>query len=82
MPQLLRRVQAADGAGDGAEIIAREALRDVGEVKRLLRNHVENLRRERIDRAVVAGLAALAVDIIPSLGRLLQKLHQRSAIRG
>ena len=42
LPQLLGRVQAAERARDGAEIECREALRDVGIVKRLLRDRVEN----------------------------------------
>jgi len=36
LPQLFRRVQMADRAGDGAEIVAREFFGDIGEVERLL----------------------------------------------
>src|SRR5438874_12421745 len=70
LPQLLGRVQMAEGARNGAEIVSREMLRNVGVVKRLFADSVQNFLRELGDCGGVADLARfirLAVHIVVDL---------------
>src|SRR5690349_12336080 len=57
LPQLLARMQVAERARDGAEVVVREALRHVGVVERLLVDGLQDLLRQRFDGLRIAGLA-------------------------
>src|SRR6202171_911121 len=71
LPELLRSVQMADGAGGGDAIVAREFFGDVGEVERLFADNLHYLGAERRHRHRVAGLARrvfLAAHIVVDPG--------------
>src|SRR5262249_42393148 len=67
LPQLLARVQMAERARHGAEIVLAEALRNVGIVERLLVDGLQNLVRQGGDLPIIAGNSRgirRAVDVV------------------
>src|SRR5262249_3382531 len=73
LPQLLAGMQLAERARDGAEVVGRKPLRDVGVVERLLLDRLRDLLRQRLHLVRIAGLTGLvglAVDVVVDLGVL------------
>src|SRR6266436_9761709 len=67
LPQLLARVQMAERARHGAEVIGAKALRNVGIVERLLGDRLQNFFRQGGDLRLVGGTSRrirLAVDVV------------------
>src|SRR5262245_16255660 len=61
LPQLLSRMQVADGARDGVEIVLRETLGDVGVVERLLLDCTQNVLCQRRHLGVIPGTASIVL---------------------
>src|SRR3954470_24648679 len=71
LPELLARMQVAERARHGVEVIRREPLRDIGVIERCLGDGLQDFLSQGRDLEIVTGepcFIRLAVDVVRDLG--------------